>query len=291
LIPLKDNVPTSRFPILTVILIAINFAVFGWELSLSTDTNSNPLLRQAGVTELDQVTIEDGAIPYRLTHPGKDCVIGAAQQTAGHLKPEIVCEGTADYLKAQQLHDSGAAPLVPLDEPPWWATIFTSMFLHAGWLHILGNMLFLWIFGNNVEDSMGRGRFLLFYLLAGIVALYAQALISTGETGPTVGASGAIAGVLGGYIVLHPRARVLSLIFIVFFVTMVEVPAVVLLGIWFVLQALPAVGQVATPDVVGTGGIAYLAHVGGFLFGMAAIKLFASRRQRMEGPAPPPVAV
>jgi len=265
-------------------------AVFGWELSLSSDTNSNPLLRQAGITQLDQTTIQDGAIPYRITHPGKDCAVGATERSAGRLKPQIVCEGTADYQKAQQLHDSGLqAPLVPLDAPPWWETIFTAMFLHAGWLHILGNMLFLWIFGNNVEDSMGRGRFLLFYLLSGIAALYAQALINTGETGPTVGASGAIAGVLGGYIVLHPRARVLTLIFVLFFVTMIEVPAVIMLGIWFVLQALPAVGQVATPDIAG-GGIAYLAHVGGFLFGMAAIMLFAKRRHGLDGRAPPPVA-
>ena len=291
MIPVKDNLPTTRFPIVTVILIAINFAVFGWELSLSSDTNSNPALREAGITELDQATIENGAIPYRITHPGKNCAVGATGRSSGGLKPEIVCEGTSAYQKAQQLHDAGVAPLVPLNEPPWWTTIFSSMFLHAGWLHILGNMLFLWIFGNNVEDSMGRGRFLLFYLLAGIAAVYAQALISTGATGPTVGASGAIAGVLGGYIVLHPRARVLTLIFVFFFVTMVEVPAVIMLGIWFILQALPAVGQVATPDLAGGGGIAYLAHVGGFLFGMAAIKLFAKRRQGLEGPAPPPLAV
>jgi membrane associated rhomboid family serine protease len=289
LIPLKDNLPTTRFPIVTVILIAINFAVFGWELSLSSDTNSNPALQAAHITELDEVTIKDGAIPYRITHPGKDCSIGATD--ARLPKPEIVCEGTAAYRKAVQIHDAGEAPFVPMHEPPWWTTIFTAMFLHAGWLHILGNMLFLWIFGNNVEDSMGRGRFLLFYLLSGIAAVYAQALINTGETGPTLGASGAIAGVLGGYIVLHPRARVLTLIFVLFFVTMVEVPAVVMLGIWFVLQALPAVGQVATPDVVGGGGVAYLAHVGGFLFGMAAIYLFAKRRRGLEGPAPPALGV
>ena len=284
MIPLKDNIPTLRFPLITVILIVINFAVFGWELSLSGNTNSNPLLRQAGISERDKAEIDYGAIPYRITHPGKNCAIGATQATLGQLAPEIVCEGTPDYAKAQQLHAAGA-PLVPLDSPPWWTTIFTAMFLHASWLHILGNMLFLWIFGNNVEDSMGRGRYLLFYLLAGIAAVYAQALINTGETGPTVGASGAIAGVLGGYIVLHPRARVLTLIFVVFFVTLIEVPAVIMLGIWFVLQALPAVGQFATPDVAGSG-IAYLAHVGGFIFGALAIKLFVDRR-RMEGRSPP----
>jgi rhomboid family protein len=283
LIPLKDNIPTSRFPIVTIILIAINFAVFAWELSLSGSTNSNRLLQQVGITDRDEQEIDYGAIPYRITHPGKDCAVGATSGTPGGADADIVCEGTADYARAQQLHRQGA-PFVPLDEPPWWQTVLTAMFLHASWLHILGNMLFLWIFGNNVEDSMGRPRFVLFYLLAGIVACYAQALINTGETGPTLGASGAIAGVLGGYILLHPRARVLTLIFIVFFVTMIEIPAVVMLGIWFALQALPAVGQAASPDVAGGGGVAYLAHVGGFIFGLLAIKLFVSGR---AGRAPP----
>ena len=139
-------------------------------------------------------------------------------------------------------------------------------------------MLFLWVFGNNVEDSMGRVRFVLFYLLAGIVAVYAQAFLEPDSTIPTIGASGAVAGVLGAYALLHPGARVLTLIFIIFFVTLVEIPAFVMLGIWFALQFLPAVGQVATPDIAGGGGVAYFAHVGGFIFGLALIKLFAARR-------------
>jgi membrane associated rhomboid family serine protease len=282
LIPLKDNLPTSRFPLVTVILIAINFAVFGWELSLASHSNSNPVLQEAGIAEVDEQEINWGAIPYRITHPGKDCAIGATENTPSGFKPGIVCDGTSDYAKAQRFHDGGA-PFVQLDQPPWWQTVFAAMFLHAGWFHILGNMLFLWIFGGNVEDSMGRGRFLLFYLIAGIVATYAQALINTGETGPTLGASGAIAGVLGGYLLLYPRARVLTLVFIVFFVTMVEVPAVVMLGIWFLLQALPAVGQTASPDVAG-GDVAYLAHVGGFLFGLLAIKLFVDRNRAERAP-------
>ena len=125
------------------------------------------------------------------------------------------------------------------------------MFMHGGILHIAFNMLFLWIFGNNVEDSMGRPRFLLFYLLAGVVAAYTQALINADSTVPAIGASGAIAGVLGGYLLLYPRARVLTLIFIIFFVTLVEIPAVIMLGIWFVLQFLPAIGQVGTRRRLG----------------------------------------
>jgi len=281
LLPLKDNVPTTRFPIVTILLIVINFAVFGWELTLSDSSNSNPLLHQAGINERDQAEIEGGAIPYRITHPGKDCAVGASLVSNGAFyQPEIVCQGTDEYDRAVELHDRARAPapLVPLDSLPWWQTIFTAMFMHAGWFHILGNMLFLWIFGNNIEDAMGRGRYVLFYLLAGIAACYAQALIDPSQTEPTLGASGAIAGVLGGYILLHPRARVLTLVFLIFFVTLVEVPALVMLGAWFILQAIPAVSEFSSPDVTGGGGIAYLAHVGGFVFGLAAIKLFANRR-------------
>jgi membrane associated rhomboid family serine protease len=283
LIPLKDNIPTSRFPILTVVLIALNVAVFVWQLSFSTSQSSNPALRQLGVSQADQTTLEYGAIPYRLTHPGEDCAVGVA--SASNPQGEVVCQGTANYERAKELTRAGA-PFAPLDSPPWWATVFTSMFMHGGLLHIAFNMLFLWIFGNNIEDSMGRPRFLLFYLLAGIVASYAQALISTGSTEPAIGASGAIAGVLGGYLLLYPRARVLTLVIIIFFVTLIEIPAVIMLGIWFVLQFLPALGQVST-DATGGGGVAYWAHVGGFAFGLAAIKLFANRYRRASGSEPP----
>jgi membrane associated rhomboid family serine protease len=156
------------------------------------------------------------------------------------------------------------------------------MFMHGGILHIAFNMLFLWIFGNNIEDSMGRPRFLLFYLLAGIVAAYAQALLNVSSTEPAIGASGAIAGVLGGYLLLYPRARVLTLVFIIFFVTLIELPAAILLAVWFMLQFLPAIGQVGTDAVSGGGGVAYWAHVGGFAFGLAAIKLFANRHREIR---------
>jgi membrane associated rhomboid family serine protease len=285
LIPLKDNIPTSRFAILTVLLIVVNVAVFIWQQTFSSDQFSSPELRQLGVPESDENTIEFGAIPYRITHPGEDCAVGAVRDQ-GQARADIVCQGTPEYQQARRLGQQGA-PFAPLDSPPWWVTVFTSMFMHGGILHIAGNMLFLWVFGNNIEDSMGRPRFLLFYLLAGIVAVYSQALLETGATEPTIGASGAVAGVLGAYALLYPRARVLTLIFIIFFVTFVEIPAVVMLGIWFALQFLPAVGQVATPDVVGSGGVAYFAHVGGFIFGLAAIKLFASRRSGEAEPGPP----
>jgi membrane associated rhomboid family serine protease len=272
LIPLKDNIPTSRFPIVTVVLIVINLVVFGWQLSFSGDEASSPELQRAGVSERDQNSVEFGAIPFRLTHPGRDCSI--APDSA-----QIVCEGTDAETQAEQ---AGSQP-VELNEPPWWVTIWTSMFMHGGFLHIAFNMLFLWIFGNNVEDAMGRPRYLAFYLLAGAVAVYAQSLIHPAETTPTIGASGAIAGVLGAYALLYPRARVLTLLFIIFFVTLVEIPALVMLGIWFILQFLPAVGQLGTSEVGGHGGTAYFAHLGGFIFGLSLIRLFVLGRRGIIG--------
>jgi membrane associated rhomboid family serine protease len=286
-LPLRDNIPTSQFAILTVILIAINVVVFGWEFTLSQDAGSaQGAAGEFGASEYDVELIELGAIPYRITHPGKEC--GLSGLGGGDM---IVCEGTSEYRKAQdargcQLPDGRVVScLVDLDEPPWWVTLFTSMFLHGGILHLAGNMLFLWVFGNNIEDAMGRILFVPFYLLAGLVAVYSQALLDTSATVPTVGASGAVAGVLGAYALLYPHARVLTLIFIIFFVTLVEIPAMIMLGIWFALQFLPAVGQLATPDVTGqTGGVAYFAHVGGFIVGLALIKLLA--RRHTEEPAP-----
>jgi membrane associated rhomboid family serine protease len=220
-------------------------------------------------------------MPYRITHPGakRDCAIGAVNAED---EPGVVCPGTEDFTQAEERGRTqpGLKP-IPLDQAPWWMTVFTSMFMHGGILHIAGNMLFLWVFGNNIEDSMGRPKFVLFYLLAGLVALYSQAALDPGSTAPTIGASGAIAGVLGGYALLYPQARVLTLIFIIFFVTLVEIPALVLLAIWFFLQFLPALGEVAV-SVGGSSGVAYFAHVGGFIFGLAAIKLFATRRREPE---------
>ena len=150
------------------------------------------------------------------------------------------------------------------------------MFSHGSFLHIFGNMLFLAIFGPTVEDSMSRPRYLAFYLLGGLVALGAQVLVEPDSTVPTIGASGAIAAVLGGYILLYPRARVLSLVFIVFFVTIIEVPAVFLLGFWFLEQLFFGADGLANP--VGGEGIAYFAHIGGFIFGVLLIRLFTRRR-------------
>jgi membrane associated rhomboid family serine protease len=264
MLPLKDNVPTARFPIVTVILIILNVAVFVWELTLPTDQASNAGFERAGVSKRDEALANYGAIPYRLTHPGKDCGVTGH----GGSSTKIVCQGTPEFQRASQ---DGAVTM--LDSPPWWVTVFTAMFIHAGWLHIIGNMLFLWIFGNNVEDAVGRLRFLLFYFLSGIAATALLTLFTPSATEVLFGASGAIAGILGGYILLYPRSRVLTLIFLFLFVTLIEIPAVIMLGVWFILQALPALGHVSIP-LLTSSGVAYLAHVGGFLFGLALIKPF-----------------
>jgi len=246
--PLKDNIPTDRLPIVTIALIVANVLVyFLWQkggLSFGDPSGEHYLTHLA----------KYGAVPFELTHPGRDCgyeVVGNVIDAS-----RFTCTGT----------------FYPADQPAWWITPFTAMFMHGGLLHLGGNMLFLWIFGNNVEDAMGRVKFILFYVLGGLAAMAAQTAMGPSAAVPTLGASGAIAAVLGGYILLWPRARVLTLIFIVFFFTIVEIPALLVLGVWFLLQIWDASSAQA-----GSGGVAYFAHVGGFVFGLLAIKAFAQR--------------
>ncbi|MEA2410980.1 MAG: hypothetical protein QOC77_1541 [Thermoleophilaceae bacterium] len=230
------------FPIVTVVIILLNVAVyFG--------------LEKGGLSNVgnEKAVIEYSFIPYELSHPGQECA---------QVGSKIPCE------TKQALASEGA----DTNQPSVYLTILTAMFMHGSLLHIAGNMLFLWIFGNNIEDSMGRVKFILFYLLGGVVASLTQFAIGTDSAVPTLGASGAIAAVLGGYALLYPRARVVTLIFIVFFITLVELPALLVLGGWFALQLLDASSQPLTG-----GGVAYFAHIGGFAFGLLAIKLFASR--------------
>ena len=254
--PLKDNIPTDRAAIVTIALIAINIIVYF-------------VLQKGGIFSGpdDAIVVDYGAIPYEFTHPGMECAI------AGQ---EIVCEGQEGV--------SGDAPA----QPPFWITAFSSMFMHGSILHLGGNMLFLWIFGNNVEDSMGRARYIAFYLLGGLAAIGAQILVDTDAAIPTIGASGAVAAVLGGYLLLYPRARVVTLIFIIFFFTIIELPALLILGFWFVQQIAFGFYGVANPTG-GGGGVAYFAHIGGFAFGLLAIKLFASRSKDYSPPPKYPV--
>jgi membrane associated rhomboid family serine protease len=233
LFPLKDNIPTDSFPIVTVLLIVAN------------------------------------AIVYFFL---QDAFLGLPQDGNGGNWPVptyafIPCELTGD--NPCQTAPGGPSAVV---------TVFTAMFMHGSIVHIAGNMLFLWIFGNNVEDSMGPVKFIGFYLLGGIAATAAQTLVSSGSEVPNIGASGAVAGVLGGYLLLFPRARVITVIFIIFFFTIIELPAMLFLVIWFAQQALFGYFNLINPE--GGGGVAYFAHIGGFVFGLAAIKLFASERRR-----------
>jgi len=156
-----------------------------------------------------------------------------------------------------------------------WLTVFTSMFLHGGWLHILGNMWTLFIFGDNIEDRMGHGNYLVFYLLSGAAAAILQSVLMPASQVPMIGASGAIAGVLGAYLILYPRARIVSLVPILFIFTLVEIPAVIYLGIWFVLQLFSGWSAL---QGAASGGIAWWAHIGGFVFGVITVQLFTKRR-------------
>jgi membrane associated rhomboid family serine protease len=171
------------------------------------------------------------------------------------------------------LQGASLPPEIALIPPT--ATVFTSMFLHGGWLHLIGNMLYLWIFADNIEDSMGHGRFIVFYLLCGIAAALAQALPAPGSEIPMVGASGAISGVLGAYLILHPRAHVLVLVPLGFFSQITRLPAVLVLGLWFLLQLISEIGA-----PLGAG-VAFRAHIGGFIAGMALIPFFKYRRVRL----------
>jgi membrane associated rhomboid family serine protease len=270
LIPLKDNIPTRSFPILTVAIIAANVAVFLFFQQALWGPHGG--FNSAGD---ESKVVKYTFIPYELSHPGKLCgeraVVDGQRVPSGGGRP--LCEGkaerftTSDGLTVRAKVDR----VLDRDQPPVWATFFTAMFMHGGVLHIAGNMLFLWIFGNNIEDSMGRLKFIAFYLVGGVVATLAQYAIGPNSEIPTLGASGAIAAVLGGYALLFPRARVVTLIFIVFFVTVITLPALLVLGLWFLLQVLDASSQPLTG-----GGVAYMAHIGGFLFGLLTFKLLAT---------------
>ncbi len=158
------------------------------------------------------------------------------------------------------------------------STLVTSMFLHGGWSHVIGNMLYLWIFGDNVEDRMGHGRFVVFYLLCGFVAAFGQIVMDPGSTVPMIGASGAIAGVMGAYFVLYPHSRVLTLIPFIIFFDIVEIPAIFLLGFWFVMQLFSA-GAIAVTANTGGGGVAFMAHVAGFVMGVVGVFVFRRKQQ------------
>jgi membrane associated rhomboid family serine protease len=159
-------------------------------------------------------------------------------------------------------------------------TMFLSMFLHGSLMHVGSNMLYLWIFGDNIEDRLGHGRYIIFYFACGVAATLAHAFAAPGSRLPAIGASGAIAGVLGGYIILFPHARVTTVIPLFMFITVREVPAIFVLGLWFVLQLFSGVGSLGVPDAQDVGGVAWFAHIGGFVAGMILILLLGGKRRQ-----------
>jgi membrane associated rhomboid family serine protease len=244
-IPLHDNVPTRRFPVLTVLLIAVNVLVFLVSMNASDQVLRTTNGQRVRVDGFTAVTAEYGFVPCELANR---CRLG---------------DNTVDFGPA----------VVRVHAEPTVLTIFTSMFLHGGWAHLLGNMLFLWIFGNNVEDRMGRPRFVLFYLLGGLAATALQFVVGPSSDVPNIGASGAIAAVLGGYILLYPTAAVVTYVPPFFFFPL---PAIFFLAGWFLLQLWSA--SIGDMQVGSGGGVAYFAHIGGFLFGLATIRLWIAGR-------------
>ena len=220
MIPLKDDNPTKSFPIITILIIAINIVIFFYMMSLSETANRN-LVNLYGAT------------PYEIMH-GIGLNMG--------ISLSII------------------------------VTIGTSMFLHGGLFHLLGNMLYLWIFGNNIEDSMGHIRFIFFYIICGAIAVLGHSLINHGSMIPMIGASGAISGILGGYLILFPRAKILTLFPIFIFFKTFRIPALYFLGIWIILQVIPGLSTLSAEN---TGGdVAWFAHIGGFLAGVILIGFF-----------------
>jgi membrane associated rhomboid family serine protease len=224
MLPIRDNVQSKTPPIVTIVLIAINAAVFLFEISLGS--------------RLDEFMFIFGFVPSKFFH----------------------------LLARSEL----LVAVLP---------IFTSMFLHGGWLHIIGNMWFLWIFGDNVEDRVGHVKFIFFYILCGVIAGLTHAFFSPQSGIPTVGASGAIAGVMGAYIVLYPRAKIWTLIPIFFFVQFIEIPAFVFLGLWILIQFFVGAFSMGMGSL--SGGVAWWAHVGGFAAGALLVFIFRKRERNL----------
>ena len=217
--PIYDDIPTKKFPLITVVIIIINAVVFIYQTSLGDGHNA--------------FVYYMGLIPYEISH-----------------NIEIMKNGPSLIYSA----------------------IFTSMFIHGGFIHIAGNMLFLWIFGNNVEDYMGRINFIIFYFICGIASALTQISTDLNSTIPIIGASGAIAGVLGAYLVLYPKAKVNTVIIFGFFIRVIKIPAVIVLSFWIIYQFLYGISSLGKNS--GEGGTAWFAHIGGFLMGFLLIKLY-----------------
>ena len=225
MIPLRDNIPSRRFPIVNVILIIANIIAFFYELSLGD--------------HLERYIFQYGIIPARFVN---------------------------------DISNLGSVPIKNIIIP-----FFTAIFLHGGWYHILSNMLYLWIFGDNVEDRMGHFKYLIFYLFCGITSSLAHIITNLSSPIPTIGASGAISGVLGAYFIIFPEARIMTLLPFGFFLQIAAIPAFLFLGFWFISQTLNGIASLAVRTYINSGGVAWWAHIGGFVTGFVIGRKFRRR--------------
>jgi membrane associated rhomboid family serine protease len=242
MIPIGDSVQSRTFPFVNVTIIALNVLIFLYELTLSTSAAPGAL------PQIDRFFFNWGVIPA--------CV--------------------SDEFGASEIAGRNAAAVCGINHPT--ASVFYSMFIHGGWLHLVGNMIFLWVFGDNVEDALGHIRYALFYLVVGLAATAAQVATNQDALVPAIGASGAIAGVLAAYLVLYPRATVVALVPFIFFIPL-QVPAVLLIGLWFLMQLFNGLSALTSSVAGATGGVAWFAHIGGFVAGLVLVKLFVIGRR------------
>ena len=241
MIPVGDSLRSRTTPLVNYSIIVINIVVFFYELSLS---GRQVLIGREVMSALDRWTYEWGTVACRVS---SSCPVAFDRAFA--------------------------------DAPNPWVTLLTATFIHAGWLHLIGNMLFLWIYGDNVEDAMGHIPYLIFYLLVGLLAGLAQVASGPGSTVPGVGASGAIAGVMAAYLVLYPGASVRVLIPIIIIPWITNLPAFILMLFWFVTQVISGVAALGARATGGEGGVAWFAHIGGFVAGLALVWFFRTRRR------------
>jgi membrane associated rhomboid family serine protease len=241
--PFRDNVPTRHTPVVTFGLIAVNVAVFLWMVGLPEDKQEELVFRR-------------GFVPARIGQLFHGRAIDVKSPKGQVITPDGRLQLVFEEIRLPPAPRQTAVSLV------------TYMFLHGGWLHMLGNMWFLWIFGNNVEDRLGPVLYLLLYLGGGLVALACQWAVAPGSAVPMIGASGAVATILGAYAVTWPHARVQTLVFLLFFVTVIELPAMLFLGLWFLWQVLSAALSLGVREIGAQGGVAFWAHVGGFVAGL-----------------------
>ncbi|MDD3655210.1 MAG: rhomboid family intramembrane serine protease [Atribacterota bacterium] len=224
MLPLWDEIPTRKVPIITIVLVLINCLVYYYQFFIVIDQNI--------------FIYAYGLIPFEIT-------------------------------KGVDLFPPGPSPI--------YFTVLSSMFMHGSFVHLFGNMLYLWIFGNNVEDYLGKFRYIIFYVLSGVFAALGQVIVSSNSQIPMIGASGAVAGVLGAYFILFPRARITTLIFFGFFIRLIKLPALFVLGLWIIFQLFYGLSDLSSSG--GVTGVAWFAHIGGFIGGIILIKLFNTRKR------------